>query len=200
MSDAPKTVEFVFDVVSPTAYLAYKRLPAIADRTGATVAHNPLSNLKLASGFARVPDMLEAGIRVTLGTDGAISGNDIDMWLALRLAVRDIGASRAFYASALGFDDKGGGRLRLGESEIWLEAGPGRPAVGPLLGIGYRYLTLQIDDCDASHGEALAAGGTEGRPPRTLGEVVRYSFVRDPDGNWIELSERSTLTGGLKPR
>lgn len=59
---------------------------AILARTGATVAHNPVSNLKLASGFARVPDMLAAGVRVTLGTDGAISGNDLDLWMALRLA------------------------------------------------------------------------------------------------------------------
>ena len=50
------------------------------------MSHNPVSNLKLASGIARVPDMLAAGVRVTLGTDGAISGNDLDMWMALRLA------------------------------------------------------------------------------------------------------------------
>lgn len=53
---------------------------------GASVVHNPLSNLKLASGFARVPKMLDAGINIALGTDGAVSGNDLDMWLALRLA------------------------------------------------------------------------------------------------------------------
>jgi 5-methylthioadenosine/S-adenosylhomocysteine deaminase len=58
----------------------------ILARTGASVAHNPMSNLKLASGVARIPDMLNAGINVTLGTDGAISGNDLDMWMALRLA------------------------------------------------------------------------------------------------------------------
>lgn len=58
----------------------------ILARTGATVSHNPVSNLKLASGIARVPDLLAAGVRVTLGTDGAISGNDLDMWLAMRLA------------------------------------------------------------------------------------------------------------------
>ncbi|WP_424930114.1 amidohydrolase family protein [Amaricoccus tamworthensis] len=55
-------------------------------RTGVTVSHNPMSNLKLASGVARVPEMLEAGVCVTIGTDGAISGNDLDMWMALRLA------------------------------------------------------------------------------------------------------------------
>ncbi len=58
----------------------------ILARTGASVSHNPMSNLKLASGIARVPDLLAAGVRVTLGTDGAISGNDLDMWLAMRLA------------------------------------------------------------------------------------------------------------------
>ena len=59
---------------------------AILARTGASVAHNPVSNLKLASGVARVPDLLAAGVRVTLGTDGAISGNDLDLWMAMRLA------------------------------------------------------------------------------------------------------------------
>jgi 5-methylthioadenosine/S-adenosylhomocysteine deaminase len=54
--------------------------------TGTHVVHNPMSNLKLASGFAPVPQLLAAGVNVTLGTDGAISGNDIDLWLAMRLA------------------------------------------------------------------------------------------------------------------
>lgn len=54
--------------------------------SGTHVVHNPMSNLKLASGFAPVPALLKAGINVTLGTDGAISGNDLDMWLAIRLA------------------------------------------------------------------------------------------------------------------
>lgn len=59
---------------------------AILARRGVTVAHNPVSNLKLASGIAPVPDLLAAGVNVSLGTDGAISGNDLDMWQALRLA------------------------------------------------------------------------------------------------------------------
>lgn len=58
----------------------------ILARTKAHVAHNPVSNLKLASGIARVPDLLAAGVPVSLGTDGAISGNDLDPWLAMRLA------------------------------------------------------------------------------------------------------------------
>lgn len=58
----------------------------ILARTGAGMSHNPVSNLKLASGVARVPEMLDAGVLVSLGTDGAISGNDLDLWLAMRLA------------------------------------------------------------------------------------------------------------------
>ena len=58
----------------------------IVARTGAHVAHNPMSNMKLASGFARVPEMLDRGINVSLGTDGPLSGNDLDMWMTLRLA------------------------------------------------------------------------------------------------------------------
>src|SRR3990172_11028 len=53
---------------------------------GAGVAHNPSSNLKLASGFAPVVDMLQAGLSVGIGTDGPASNNDLDMFDELRLA------------------------------------------------------------------------------------------------------------------
>ncbi len=58
----------------------------ILAQTGARVAHCPASNLKLGSGIAPVPAMAKAGINLALGTDGAVSGNDIDIWKAIRLA------------------------------------------------------------------------------------------------------------------
>jgi 5-methylthioadenosine/S-adenosylhomocysteine deaminase len=53
---------------------------------GAGVAHNPSSNLKLASGFAPVTQMLEQGLHVGIGTDGPASNNDLDMFEEMRLA------------------------------------------------------------------------------------------------------------------
>ena len=53
---------------------------------GAGVAHNPSSNLKLASGFAPVAKMLEVGLNVGIGTDGPASNNDLDMFEEIRLA------------------------------------------------------------------------------------------------------------------
>ncbi|HEY3384483.1 MAG TPA: amidohydrolase [Vicinamibacterales bacterium] len=59
---------------------------AIMKRRGASVSHNPESNMKLASGVAPVTKYLAAGVTVGLGTDGAASNNDLDMFEAMRQA------------------------------------------------------------------------------------------------------------------
>jgi 5-methylthioadenosine/S-adenosylhomocysteine deaminase len=55
-------------------------------RHSAGVAHNPSSNLKLASGFAPVSRMIDVGLNVGIGTDGPASNNDLDMFEEVRLA------------------------------------------------------------------------------------------------------------------
>jgi 5-methylthioadenosine/S-adenosylhomocysteine deaminase len=57
----------------------------IAER-GAAAVHCPISNLKMGSGIAPLPKMHAAGIPIVLGTDGAATGNDLDMWKQMRLA------------------------------------------------------------------------------------------------------------------
>ncbi len=58
----------------------------ILKRHNVTVVHNPISNLKLASGVAPVTKMLDAGINVALGTDGASSNNSLDMFEEIKVA------------------------------------------------------------------------------------------------------------------
>jgi 5-methylthioadenosine/S-adenosylhomocysteine deaminase len=55
---------------------------------GAGVSHNPGSNMKGAAGLARVPEMLAAGISVGLGTDGAASNNNLDLFEEMDIAAR----------------------------------------------------------------------------------------------------------------
>jgi 5-methylthioadenosine/S-adenosylhomocysteine deaminase len=54
-------------------------------KRGVGVAHNPESNMKLASGIAAVPKWIEHGMHAGLGTDGAASNNDLDMFEAVRM-------------------------------------------------------------------------------------------------------------------
>lgn len=58
----------------------------ILKKHGVTAAHNVVSNLKLASGVAPVTKMLEHGVNVSLGTDGASSNNNLDMFEEMKIA------------------------------------------------------------------------------------------------------------------
>ncbi|NMO98008.1 amidohydrolase [Paenibacillus lemnae] len=72
-------------LVAHGVHLNDEEIQILADH-GVAVSHNPGSNLKLASGIARVPELLKAGVTVSLGTDGPASNNNLDMFEEMRLA------------------------------------------------------------------------------------------------------------------
>ncbi|MQA17836.1 MAG: amidohydrolase family protein, partial [Pseudonocardiaceae bacterium] len=90
--------------------------------TGSAVAHCPVSNLNLGCGIAPLPELLDAGVAVGIGTDGAASAGALDMFEGIRLAAllhkgvtrdpRTVGAERAVRmataggAAVLGLEDR----------------------------------------------------------------------------------------------
>ena len=81
----PSSTETSGKVPDIAVHMTPADIEVLAKR-GVGVAHNPESNMKLASGIAPVQAMRTAGIAVGLGTDGAASNNDLDMFEAMRQA------------------------------------------------------------------------------------------------------------------
>ena len=69
--------------------------------------------------------------------------------------------------------------------------------IASMRAVGMRYITVQVRDVDAEHRRFMSMGVWEGAAPVSLGAVARISFIRDPDGNFIEISQRASLTGPI---
>ena len=85
--EALESINF-FDGTTIAAHVVWpsdREIEILAKRN-VGVVHNPTSNMKLSSGVAPISKMIEAGVLVGLGTDGAASNNDLDMWEEMRLA------------------------------------------------------------------------------------------------------------------
>lgn len=117
--------------------------------------------------------------------------------VALTVGARDAAVQARFYREALEFEEVGEGRFLCGDSLVFVESDPSAGGDASFYGSGIRYFTIQVFDCRREHARILEAGGIEGLPPRQLGDVAMISMVRDPDGNWIEISQRGSLTGSL---
>jgi len=136
------------------------------------------------------------GNRVTLVPPGHEGVTQI----GVRLAVRDLAAHRKFYTEALGLTEEPrdtGAAFRAGETLLILEESPDAPSDAGMQGRGWRYITFQVFKVDEEHARILQMGGREALAPVTLGTTARISMVRDPDGNWIEISQRASITGSL---
>jgi lactoylglutathione lyase len=124
-------------------------------------------------------------------------GEDGVTGIAIELAVNNRDAHDRFWRHAMQFDSPAPGVYLCGDTRVIVVAERRIERCDDWRAPGWRYTTVQIRDCVAEHAGVLARGGEEGRPPALLGDTVRYSFVRDPDGNFIELSQRASLVGHL---
>ena len=145
-----------------------------------------------APGWEGVTPGGESVRLVPLGTDG-VSG------IGVTVRTPDPASMMTFYIEAMEFDEVSSNVARCGDSLLFVEDGPGGAEADDFVGPNFRYITVQIFDADAACDAIVERGGRLARAPVTLGEVARYGFVKDPDGNWIEISARASLTGITPP-
>lgn len=124
-------------------------------------------------------------------------GEDGVTGIAIELEVNNRDAHDRFWRHVMQFESPARGIYLCGDTRVIVVGESRIERCDDWRAPGWRYTTVQIRDCVAEHEGVLARGGEEGRPPMLLGETVRYSFVRDPDGNFIELSQRASLVGAL---
>jgi predicted enzyme related to lactoylglutathione lyase len=127
-------------------------------------------------------------IRLVLPGYAGING------IALKLVVSNAARFREFYGTVMRLESAGRDTYRIGDSLLMFDVNPNAAQDNPMRAKGYRYFTIQVTDVDREHATFVERGATEGMAPITLGETARISFIRDPDGNWIELSQRASLT------
>ena len=123
-----------------------------------------------------------------LGSDG-LGEQD----LALVVAVRDLDSFRKFYGERLELTALDDDVFAWGNSQLRLLQDAAAAASVDDHGSGIRYITFQVRELDGLHARLIKAGVTEHMPPKQWNEMSYVSFIRDPDNNLIELSQRADL-------
>ncbi len=156
--------------------------------------------LRIASDRVTAPTPLDHpdGVPVTLVPP---DHHDI-VGIEITIATTDPAEARRFWVDALGADDLTSGdpsdaRYRLGDTIVRCVHEPGLTPMTEREAAGFRYLTVQVFDVDTEHTRITALGFPEAWAPVTLGTTARVSFVRDPDGGFVEISQRASLTGPI---
>jgi lactoylglutathione lyase len=117
--------------------------------------------------------------------------------IALKLAVSSTERFHDFYGRVMRLPPATTNAYRCGDSLLCFTQDAHVARDQPMRALGLRYFTIQVLDVDREHATLVERGATEALAPVTLGTTARISFIRDPDGNWIELSQRASLTGPL---
>jgi len=117
--------------------------------------------------------------------------------IGIHWASRDPDRLGELLAKGFGAVPAGEARWRLGTTIIQAVEDPQAEHPGGLRAHGFRYVTVQVTDVRTAHAHLLDTGWTEAAAPTRLADVAMVSFVRDPDGVWVEVSQRASLTGRL---
>jgi 5-methylthioadenosine/S-adenosylhomocysteine deaminase len=123
--DTPRTM------IAHAVWLDAGEIALMAER-GVSVSHNPISNMKLASGFAPVAELLAAGVAVGLGTDGEKENNNLDMFEEMKVAslmgkIRKMDAAAMDSWQVLQMATTGGARA-IGQQDRLGSIEPGKQA------------------------------------------------------------------------
>jgi catechol 2,3-dioxygenase-like lactoylglutathione lyase family enzyme len=163
------------------------------------------SVLKLNSSREPLADSHTNFVRLDIGNDLYNIFRDpdgTDVWLrqdveTIAIHWQSSDPERLAELLQAGFDavNVGGNRWKVGTTTLVLHTNGQQQ--GPMRSRGFRYLTVQVRDVRAEHARLLSLGWTEGTAPVKLGETAFISFVLDPDGAPIEISQRASLTGPL---
>lgn len=118
--------------------------------------------------------------------------------IGLVLKVSNIASFQHFYREVLQIEEVTDLCFRWGSTLFFLEEAESTQRCSSIRGgLGYRYITVQVWQVDKEHQAFIDRGGQEAQAPVTLGSTARISFITDPDGNWIEISQRASLTGSI---
>ena len=113
------------------------------------------------------------------------------------MVVRSMEDAKRFFTKTVQAEPLANNSFKWGTTVFLLEEDKDAPIGGGMQGAGYRYVTVQVFKVDKEHAQALERGALEGSTPVTLGTTARISFITDPDNNWVEISQRKSLTGDL---
>ncbi|MFN3171688.1 MAG: amidohydrolase family protein [Hyphomicrobiales bacterium] len=193
-------------LIAHAVWLSDEEIAFIADKPAA-VSHNPISNMKLASGIASVEAMRAAGIPVGLGTDGEKENNNFDMFEELKAAslmakLRDHDAAALDSwqvlkmgtcegARAIGLSDQIGS-LEVGKKADIIAVATDTPRMTPLFADG-PYFNLQ-------HNLVHAVKGSDVRMTMVAGQIVAEDGKLTNDDMADILSEVRALAPGLFAR
>ena len=204
-----KTLGLPFESVMPVGggikqyrYLANGSVIKLMHTTEPLSRRHPggYETIMIASSTAKIPRFLPDPDHNSV--EVIPTGHDDITQLEIRVGVIDPDAFSTFYTQALGAIAIGGNRFKIGDTIVAVFHEPETKKVALLpfanalevvkgmAGLGIRYITLGVKDCGAAFAALKQAGAAEALAPVNFGTVARIAFVRDPDGNFIELAQR----------